>query len=163
MFLSSFLHKIGCYRRKTPILGAKLVKISHRRKRGTHFFNKKSYFISFSSPYPLSSPFVCHLPAPYLHWNLIGTSLEPHRNLIGTSSEPHRMMSVSSSSYQRYLFIILPLRSTVSRLACPDFPTPRLTLEYSARNSMSIIQRGPRKRSWRFGVLDECYSGIPCL
>ena len=28
---------------------------------------------------------------------------------------------------------------------------------------MSVIQRGPRKRSWRFGVLDECYSGIPFL
>ena len=28
---------------------------------------------------------------------------------------------------------------------------------------MSIIQQGPRKRLWRFGVLDECYSGIPFL
>ena len=28
---------------------------------------------------------------------------------------------------------------------------------------MSISQRGPRKRSWRFGVLDEYYSGIPCF
>ena len=92
MFLSSFLHKIGCYRRKTPILGAKLVKISHIRKRETHFFNKKSYFISFSSPYPFSSPFVCHL-----------SPSEPHRNLIGTSSESHWMMSVSSSSYYRDL------------------------------------------------------------
>ena len=25
---------------------------------------------------------------------------------------------------------------------------------------MSISQRGPRKRLWRFGVLDEYYSGI---
>ena len=128
MFLSSFLRKIGCYRRKTPILGAKLVKISHIRKRETHFFYKKSYFISFSSPYPFSSPFVCHLLATYLHRNLIGISSEPHRNLIGISSESRRMISVSSSNYQRYLnsslFIILPLRSTVSRLAYPDSPTP---------------------------------------
>ena len=105
-----------------------VVKISHIRKRETHFFNKKSYFISFSSPYPFSSPFVCHLLATYLHRNLIGISSEPHRNLTGTSSESHRMMSVSSSSYQRYLnsslFIIFPLRSTVSRLAYPDSPTP---------------------------------------
>ena len=90
---------------------------------------------------------------------------EPHRNLIGTSSESRRMISVSSSNYQRYLnsslFIILPLRSTVSRLAYPDSPTPRLTLEYSARNSMSIIQRGPRKRSWRYGVLLNCRANSP--
>ena len=66
---------------ETTNLGAKLVKISHIRKRGTHFFNKKSYFISFSSPYPFSSPFVCHLPAPIS----IGTSSESHRNLIGIS------------------------------------------------------------------------------
>ena len=58
-----------------------VVKISHIRKRETHFFNKKSYFISFSSPNPLSSPFVCHLLATYLHRNLIGISSEPHRNL----------------------------------------------------------------------------------
>ena len=36
----------------------------------------------FSSPYPFSSPFVCHLLATYLHRNLIGISSEPHRNLI---------------------------------------------------------------------------------
>ena len=35
----------------------------------------------FSSPYPFSSPFVCHLLATYLHRNLIGISSEPHRNL----------------------------------------------------------------------------------
>ena len=38
-------------------------------------------------------------------------------------------------------------------------PLPRLVVDYSAR-SMSFVQRGPRKRSWRFGVLDEYYSDI---
>ena len=28
---------------------------------------------------------------------------------------------------------------------------------------MSIIQQGPRKRSWRFWLLDEYYSDIPFL
>ena len=37
-------------------------------------------------------PIVCHLPAPYFHRNLIGTSSEPHRNLIGTSPKgKHRI------------------------------------------------------------------------
>ena len=56
------------------------------------FFIKSHISPLFSSPYPFSSPFVCHLLATYLH-----------RNLIGTSSESHRMMSVSSSSYYRDL------------------------------------------------------------
>ena len=107
MFLSSFLHKIGCYRLKTPILGAKLVKISHIRKRGTHFFNKKSYFISFSSPYPFSSPFVCHLHATYLHRNLIGISSESHRNLIGISPNDEHIIKQLSPKYHLYLHLCL--------------------------------------------------------
>ena len=129
MFFSSF------FRAFQPAILAKL-HISRQRycffhtyASARHIFLIKSHNLPlFSSPNPLSSPFVCHLLAPYLHWNLIGTSSESHRNLIGTSSESHRMISVSSSNYQRYLnsslFIILPLRSTASRLACPDSPTP---------------------------------------
>ena len=55
MFLSSFLHKIGCYRRKTPILGAKLVKISHTRK----YFPKKMFYTYHFSPFvPFPYPFL---------------------------------------------------------------------------------------------------------
>ena len=89
---------------ETTILGAKLVKISHIRKRETHFFNKKSYFISFSSPYPFSSPFVCHLLATYLHRNLIGTSSESHRNLIGISPNDERIIKQLPTIFKQLSF-----------------------------------------------------------
>ena len=56
------------------------------------FFVKSHISPLFSSPYPFTSPFVCHLPAPYLHWNLIGTSLESHWNLIGISPNDERII-----------------------------------------------------------------------
>ena len=40
-----------------------------------------SFFFSYFLLYPLCMPTICHLPAPYLHRNLIGTSSESHRNL----------------------------------------------------------------------------------
>ena len=42
MFYSIFLYNFACYIGETIILGAKLVKISHIRKRDAHFFCKKS-------------------------------------------------------------------------------------------------------------------------
>ena len=35
-------------------------------------------------------PTLYPLPAPYLHWNLIGTSLEPHWNLTERPPRDHR-------------------------------------------------------------------------
>ena len=118
---------------ETTNLGAKLVKISHIRKRETHFFNKThisplfSSLISFCFPlYATYLPPTCHL-----------SPSEPHRNLIGISSEPHRNLAEWWAYFQA---------------AITEVP--------SLSSAMFIIQRGPRKRSWRFGVLDECYSGI---
>ena len=68
------------------------------------FFNKKSYFTSFSSPYPFSSPFVCHLLATYLHRNLIGTSSEPHWNLIGTSPNDERIIKQLPTIFKQLSF-----------------------------------------------------------
>ena len=65
---------------------------AHTQARDIFFFVKSHISPLFSSPYPFSSPFVCHLPAPYLHWNLIGTSSEPHRNLIGISPNDERII-----------------------------------------------------------------------
>ena len=152
---------------ETTNLGAKLVKISHIRKRGTHFFNKKSYFISFSSPYPFSSPFVCHLLATYLHRNLIGISSEPHRNLIGIPPKSRRMISVSSSNYQRYLnsslFIILPLRSTVpSRVS--RLPNTLDLHSSIPQGTLCPLSSGvPENARGVLGCLTNNYSGIPCL
>ena len=92
MFYSSFSYNFACYIGETTFFATKVLLFSHIRKRETLFFNKKSYFISFSSPYPFSSPFVCHLLATYLHRNLIGISSEPHRNLIGTSPNDERVI-----------------------------------------------------------------------
>ena len=62
--------------------------------------------------------------ATYLPPISIGTSLGPHWNLIGTSSEPHRMMSVSSSSYywdlykSHLIWFLLPLTQKKSHSPC---------------------------------------------
>ena len=99
-----------------------VVKISHIRKRETHFFNKKSYFISFSSPYPFSSPFVCHLLATYLHRNLIGISPNDERiikQLLPRLKQlsfdmifPYTLQKKSHSPCA-YAIFLLPLRSNL--------------------------------------------------
>ena len=41
-----------------------------------------AYLCLYLSPqYSLLLPVICPLPATYIHWNLIGTSLEPDWNL----------------------------------------------------------------------------------
>ena len=66
----------------------------------------------FSSPNPLSSPFVCHLSATYLPPISIGTSSESHRNLIGTSPSDERIFKQLSQKYHLYLQLC-PLSSGV--------------------------------------------------
>ena len=58
-----------------------------------------------------------------------------HRNLIGISSEPHWNLAEWWAYFQA---------------AITEVP--------SLSSAMSIIQRGPRKRSWRYGVLLNCSS-----
>ena len=72
----------------------------------------------FSSPNPLSSPFVCHLFATYLHRNLIGTSSESHRNLIGTSPNDERIIKQLLPRLKQLSFdIIFPYTLQKNRIA----------------------------------------------
>ena len=111
MFFSSFFAFLARHIGETIILGAKLVKISHIRKRNAHFFVIKSIFASFSLLlFPFVSrcmPPICHLFATYLHRNIIGTSLESHRNLIGTSPNDERIFKQLSPKYHLYLQLCL--------------------------------------------------------
>ena len=54
---------------------------AHTQARNPFFLIKSHIYPLFATPISLCLPFVCHLPTTYLHRNLIGTSLEPHRNL----------------------------------------------------------------------------------
>ena len=70
MFFSSFSYNFACYIGETTFFATKVLLFSHIRKRETYFFNKKSYFPSFSSPISLSfgqispafTPYTLHHP-----------------------------------------------------------------------------------------------------
>ena len=48
-------------------------------------------------------PFICLFIAPYMPPTSIGTSSEPHWNLIGTSLEPHRRNTEGRAKHYRAL------------------------------------------------------------
>ena len=108
MFLSSFsVHIRLPLARNAHFRDKGTTFFAHTQARNVNFLIKSHNLPLFSSPNPLSSPFVCHLLAPYLHWNLIGTSLEPHWNLIGISPNDERIFKQLSPKYHLYLQLCL--------------------------------------------------------
>ena len=59
---------------------------------------RHTFVCILSLQYSLFLPVICQPIAPYLHWNLIGTSLEPDWNLIGTSLKDDYNISLLSIS-----------------------------------------------------------------
>ena len=95
--------------------------------------------------------------ATYLPPISIGTSSEPHWNLIGISPNDERIIKQLPTIFKQLSFYnssttLDGIPSRVSRLS----NTLDLLSSISQGTSMSIIQRGPRKRSWRYGVLLNC-------
>ena len=134
MFFSSFSVHIRLPLARNHKFGCKISKnFAHTQAQCAFFLYKVKFRLFFSSPISFCFP----LYATYLPLICHLSPLEPHRNLIGISSEPHRNLAEWWAYFQAAITEV-----------------PSLSL------AMFIIQRGPRKRSWRFGVLDECYSGI---
>ena len=70
---------------------------------------RHTFVCILSLQYSLFLPVICQPIAPYLHWNLIGTSLEPDWKLIGTSLKDDYNISLLSIS-------VLPIFSNFRQL-----------------------------------------------